>query len=142
MKKVIKYVILSLLVIWILANFVTNFLTVRVNVDKYSWSAWSADGSFAEPSEREPQWEEYTLKRGDRVEFETYYDLYFEVTDIDLFSITVKCEPALSKKSENKTFSLEGGRRYYIIPLNEIVELVTPSADSGEIFEIEFLGFY
>lgn len=144
MKKVIKYGILALLIIWFLANFIPNFLSVRVNVCDTVWSGWDVlyyEQESGEPEITEPQWTEYTLRCGDRVEIGGWENISFVVTDIDLFSITIKCDPRLSKVKETGTFSLGYGNAYFKIPKNEVVKLNTPTTDEGQTLKIEFLGF-
>ena len=145
MKKVIKYGIIALLIGWFLANLIPNFLTVRVNVCDTVWSIWTIPDYVPEADETEstePQWTEYTLRCGDRVEFEGWYDVSFVVKDIDLFSITIKCEPNLTEINDYGRYNAyDNGRAYFIIPRSEIVKLTTPTIDSGETIEIDYLGF-
>lgn len=144
MKKVIKYGILAVLTIWFIANLIPNFLTVRVNVCDTVWSAWVVP-DYEQESDAfeitEPQWTEYTLRCGDHVEIGGWNDISFVVKDIDLFSITIKCEPQLSGKTESGTHSLGYGRTYFKIPKNEVVKLTTTTMDAGQTLKIEFLGF-
>lgn len=144
MKKVIKYGVLIVLIVWFLVNLIPNFLTVRVNVSSNSWSFWTAPDYVPEtdkPKSTEPQWTEYALRCGDRVEIDGFYDISFVVKDIDLFSITIKCEPQLSGKTESGTHSLGYGRTYFKIPKSEVVKLTTTTMDAGQTLKIEFLGF-